>query len=174
MTTGPNTPEGKAAVAANALKHGLRSSKIVLPEVESEEEWDEFREGILESLKPVGRLEEELALRVAQLSWRLRRALRAEHDAVIAGEPGANDMWVAVAEMCRQFSGITGEPPPPPPESGSRNQPPPNLPPLAELQKIMRYEAQYTRQLFQTLHALQALQSQRNGKAVPLIRVQWH
>jgi hypothetical protein len=30
-STGPNTPEGKAAVRHNALRHGLGSSDILLP-----------------------------------------------------------------------------------------------------------------------------------------------
>ena len=173
MTTGPNTPEGKAAVAMNGLKHGLRSDKTVLPDVESQEEWDEFREGILESLKPKGRLEEELSLRVAQLAWRLRRGLRAEHDAVVADRLGIDPdkfSFTALAAFCAQF---VDEPPPEPPPP-QNDLPPSNLPPQAELQKIMRYEAQYTRQLFQTLHALQALQDKRHGKATPLVRIQWH
>ena len=30
-STGPKTPEGKAAVRLNALKHGLRSEEVLLP-----------------------------------------------------------------------------------------------------------------------------------------------
>ena len=30
-STGPKTPEGKAAVRLNALRHGLRSEEILLP-----------------------------------------------------------------------------------------------------------------------------------------------
>jgi hypothetical protein len=38
-STGPNTPEGKAAVSMNTLRHGLRARTVVLPG-ENREEFD--------------------------------------------------------------------------------------------------------------------------------------
>jgi hypothetical protein len=35
-STGPKTPEGKAAVSLNALKHGLLSQEILLPREDEE------------------------------------------------------------------------------------------------------------------------------------------
>jgi hypothetical protein len=45
------------------------------------------------------------------------------------------------------------------------------LPGEADLQKISRYEAHLSRQMYQALHELEALQALRGGKAAPLARV---
>jgi len=45
------------------------------------------------------------------------------------------------------------------------------LPPSAELQLLMRYEAHLSRLLFQTLHEHEARQARRRGEATPLARV---
>lgn len=75
--SGPTTPEGKARSSRNALKHGLRASSIVLPS-ESTDEWDEHREGIHRALSAANALESELVDRIAELTWRQRRVVRAE------------------------------------------------------------------------------------------------
>jgi hypothetical protein len=72
-STGPKTPEGKATVAQNAVKHGLLARTAVL----HGEDWEEytcFSEELLDELYPDGVMEQELADRVVDLSWRLRRA----------------------------------------------------------------------------------------------------
>src|SRR5512146_706961 len=74
-STGPKTPEGKAAVAQNALKHGLLARAAVL----QGEEWEEytcFHENLIEELYPDGMQEQEMAERIVYLYWRLRRAER--------------------------------------------------------------------------------------------------
>jgi hypothetical protein len=47
----------------------------------------------------------------------------------------------------------------------------PLLPDEATLQKIARYEAHLSRQLYQALHELEALQTKRSGGAAPLARL---
>jgi hypothetical protein len=79
---GPATQEGKEVVKWNAVKHGLRSPAPVVPGVEKEEDWEEHRDGILESLQPEGHLELTLTERVAQLSWRLNRVTRYETESI--------------------------------------------------------------------------------------------
>ena len=74
-STGPRTPEGKAAVAQNAVKHGLLARAAVL----QGEDWEEytcFHEEMMDELYPDAMQEEELAERIVDLSWRLRRAGR--------------------------------------------------------------------------------------------------
>jgi hypothetical protein len=71
-STGPKTPEGKAAVHLNALKHGLLSQEILLPE-EDEEALRGLGEQLRAELKPVGVLESLLIDRIVSGYWRLRR-----------------------------------------------------------------------------------------------------
>ncbi len=74
-STGPRTPEGKAVVAQNALKHGFWSQEVVI-KGEDAEEFALFRAGLLEELAPAGLMELILAQRIVSLSWRLQRAER--------------------------------------------------------------------------------------------------
>jgi hypothetical protein len=53
---GPATQEGKEVVRWNATRHGIRSPAPVVPGVERKEDWGEHREGVLESLQPIGHL----------------------------------------------------------------------------------------------------------------------
>jgi hypothetical protein len=79
---GPVTQEGKEVVKWNAIRHGIRSPTPVVPGVEKKEDWEEHRDGILESLQPEGHLELVLAEQVALLSWRLHRVIRYETEAI--------------------------------------------------------------------------------------------
>jgi hypothetical protein len=49
---GPVTQEGKEAVRWNATRHGIRSPAPVVLGVEKKEDWEEHRDGILETLQP--------------------------------------------------------------------------------------------------------------------------
>ena len=93
-SVGPKTEEGKAAVRLNALRHGVTAEAAVIPFVENPEDWEAHREGILESLSPVGHLETILAERVAMLLWRLGRANRYEREiAAIKQEEMEEDLF---------------------------------------------------------------------------------
>ena len=80
-STGPQTAEGKAAVAQNALKHGLYSADDVVFD-ESQEDYDLLREKMLTEMRPAGYMELVLAERIVGLSWRLRRAERMHNQAI--------------------------------------------------------------------------------------------
>jgi len=82
-STGPRTPEGKETAAQNALKHGLFAREGVI-RGEDEEEFEEHRERLLGQLNPVGPLEEILADRIVDLSWRLKRAVQDQSEAFAA------------------------------------------------------------------------------------------
>jgi hypothetical protein len=88
---GPTTQEGKEVVRWNATRHGIRSPAPVVPGVEKKEDWEEHRDGILESLQPEGHLEEVLAERVALLSWRLNRVTRYETESIALYQEQAED-----------------------------------------------------------------------------------
>lgn len=85
-STGPATPEGKAASSMNALKHGIRSSDVVIRGrclQEDHHEFETLHERLWDDLKPVGALEEILVDQIATTHWRLRRALKAESGEII-------------------------------------------------------------------------------------------
>ncbi len=79
---GPSTREGKEVARWNSTRHGIRSPAPVVPGVEKPEDWEEYREGILEDLAPRGSLELALAERVALLSCRLHRVTRYETETI--------------------------------------------------------------------------------------------
>jgi hypothetical protein len=100
-STGPRTPAGKAVVARNAITHGLLARAGVIPG-EQEHEFEAHREGLLKQLRPGAPLEEVLADRIVDLSWRLKRAGRDQEAAYVAlyqkymegqPEPQEPDAW---------------------------------------------------------------------------------
>ena len=78
MSTGPKTPQGKAAARQNALSHGLLSAEMLVPG-EDEAALKELSERLRGELRPVGDLEGLLVERVIA-AWRLRRLGRVEAD----------------------------------------------------------------------------------------------
>jgi hypothetical protein len=88
---GPVTQEGKEVVRWNATRHGIRSPAPVVPGVERAEDWEEHRDGVLESLQPEGHLEFVLAERVALLLWRLNRVTRYETESIALFQEKAED-----------------------------------------------------------------------------------
>jgi hypothetical protein len=76
-STGPKTPEGKAAVRHNATKHGLLSRDVLLPG-EDGAALEELSERLWDELQPVGELESLLVDRITAAYWRLRRLGRVE------------------------------------------------------------------------------------------------
>jgi hypothetical protein len=68
------------------VRHGIRSPAPVVPGVEKSEDWEEYRDGMLEDLAPLGSLELALAERVTLLSWRLHRVTRFETGAIATSQ----------------------------------------------------------------------------------------
>jgi hypothetical protein len=79
--TGPRTPEGKAVVRFNALKHGFFAADVVNPVLDGPARVDEFNsilEALLEDFQPQSARERILVDEVAACCWRIRRLLRYE------------------------------------------------------------------------------------------------
>ena len=76
-STGPKTPEGKAATRLNAVKHGLLSQQVLLPG-EDAAALEELGERLRTELQPVGPLEDILAEQIIAAFWRLHRLRRVE------------------------------------------------------------------------------------------------
>jgi hypothetical protein len=93
LFTGPKTPEGKAAAARNATKHGLSGAFTVLPH-EDQEEFDILLARFRDEFKPAGQHEAFLVEQMAQSRWRLARAHRLEtamFDQMLKGYIQADD-----------------------------------------------------------------------------------
>ena len=71
-SNGPITAEGKAISSQNSLKHGLSSSRVVLPH-ESQEDYDKLEASLINRFKPADELESDLVQEMAAARWRLRR-----------------------------------------------------------------------------------------------------
>ena len=72
QSTGPRTPEGRAAVGLNALRHGLTAQTSVLPG-ENPGEFQELLDAFLAEHQPAGPTETLLVEQLAICAWRLRR-----------------------------------------------------------------------------------------------------
>jgi hypothetical protein len=82
-STGPRTPQGKATVSLNAVKHGFLARQDVISS-ESQADFDLYRDQILTELEPAGPMESMLAERIVNLSWRLKRASRFQNQTIDA------------------------------------------------------------------------------------------
>ena len=152
---GPKTEEGRMAVAANAVRHGITSTSPVI-EGESREDWQRHLAGIIESLSPEGDLEEDLAGRVASLLWRLHRVTRYQTAETLRQTGDVQDE--------DEFDEID-------PADTYRRQ---ELKLLLDdrcLDRIMRYETNLHRQCLQALHEFEALQDRRRGRQAHLARL---
>jgi len=82
-STGPRSPEGKAVISQNAVKHGLTAGQGVISS-ENQADFELYRDRMLDELDPVGAMESMLAERIISLSWRLKRADRMQNQTIDA------------------------------------------------------------------------------------------
>jgi hypothetical protein len=71
-STGPKTPEGKAVVRLNALRHGLRARTVVLPG-EKAEDFHQLCAGLEAEWQPQSCTEQLLVEQMAVAQWKLAR-----------------------------------------------------------------------------------------------------
>jgi hypothetical protein len=142
LSTGPKTAEGKAAVASNALKHGLTGKQMVLPG-ENPEDFEAFRSDISNRLNLSGELEGALAERLIADLWRLRRVPALEVALYNRGykeEASENDLIIPIRAL-HIYPEIFAS--------------------------LWRHENALKRSLSKTLDDLQRLQEQRASEHVP-------
>jgi len=78
-STGPKTPEAKHKTRMNAYRHGL-TGQIQFFTDEDRAAFQLHCKGIVESLNPVGGMEQTLAQAIAENHWRLMRARAIENN----------------------------------------------------------------------------------------------
>lgn len=135
-STGPRTAEGKARSSQNALRNGLLSSQVVLPD-EDQEAFQALRERLWEALEPEGPVEELRADSALALIWRLARLGRVEAGLFVIGSGSPIGLAVrddsdVSGQLAWAFSGQA-----------------------SSFSVLSRYEAALTRQLHRVLHDLQ-------------------
>lgn len=81
LSKGPTTANGKMIVSTNAVKHGIFTKDLILTsdiEHESEDEYREILNNLVDCLSPCNQMESLLVEKIAVDFWRLRRTIRFE------------------------------------------------------------------------------------------------
>ena len=104
-STGPRTPEGKATVSMNALKHGLRARTVVLPG-ENLEEFQQLCDDLEAEWQPQSRTEQFYVEQMAVSQWKLTRMEVAEHGVYEedAKVPMLDRIWKSQHSMERSYA----------------------------------------------------------------------
>jgi hypothetical protein len=158
----------------SALKHGLLSSQVVLPD-EDQREFDALRTGLFDDLVPQGELESVFAERIVLATWRLRRVVRLEAS-VIRSQQGELQSFPDVATQLieAQQRARSGPAPGNPRVAAEPSSPERNVY-LAmvrdahgtnQLERLRRYETTIERSLLSSIHELERLQGRRRGDTV--------
>jgi hypothetical protein len=147
-STGPRSDTGKQKSALNSVRHGFTGQTIVLP-ADQVEAYQNFTEGFLKELAPVGVHETALVHSIMSSRWRMHQ-ISAMESAMYA---------LGFREHAAQFADET-------PEMASamaraityqRQRP--------ELDRLRRYEAQMNRQANKDMQLLTTLQTARKAQA---------
>ena len=108
-STGPSTPEAKAAVRLNALRHGLRARTVVLP-AENPEEFHQLCNDLETEWQPQSRTEHFYVEQMAISQWKLTRVEIAEKS-IVSQEVSAktqipllDKLWQCQGRLERSFA----------------------------------------------------------------------
>jgi hypothetical protein len=171
-STGPRTPEGRAASSRNRLVHGLRANKHILLD-EDPEEFLILLKDLHDRFRPVGDGEEELVMRIASGQWRLHRTLPMEAGIyrerlqVVAAEDYARKRELTNHKRNHELNPEVVPPAPAPPDAGdrltrafvvdgdTRNS----------LANLARYETSIERSIDRCLRQLEKFQAARHASA---------
>ena len=80
---GPKSAQGKANSSRNALKHGLRSKKTVVLDPNDQEDYNRYRQSMLESLNPNDSAQATFAELAVVNAWRLKKSIEFQTDVLI-------------------------------------------------------------------------------------------
>ncbi len=165
---GPKTKAGKQRVSRNAVKHGIRSPHpFIIEGLESPEEWEELKLGIIESWQPVGMQELELAINVAWNHLKLRRC-RLVENAQISKQVEETE-WELQREDALEDDLPDGAPLPAiEPERLIHHQHLRLIPGGWSMDPMFRNEAFVRKALSQDMRELEVLQARRQGERPPL------
>jgi len=149
-STGPRTPHGKANARQNSLKHGLTARQDVIT-AEDQAQFDQYRDQILDELNPLTRMESMLANRIVGLSWRLKRAVSIQNQAIDAMLKPKHSLLPKIA--------LPGQPQPDPPDPALAlgRAAIKDLSNSRVLERLLMYERRTENSLYKTVLELQRL-----------------
>jgi hypothetical protein len=151
-STGPRTPEGRAAVRLNGVTHGLTAKTLVL-KGESESDFKALFESLEAEHQPATPTEEILVADLAMATWRRRRLYNME--AGFYKVRMKNEATYAAPERL-DHPGLLGKV-----ASNSADT----------MAMIGRQEARLERSYYKALHELQRLRKERQGDSASLLQV---
>jgi hypothetical protein len=108
-STGPRTPEGKAIVSMNSLRHGLRARTIVLPS-ENPEDFHQLCDDLEAEWQPQSRTEQFYVEQMAVSQWKLTRMEVGEVGVFQEDSPAKTQiplldrLWQAQCRMERSYA----------------------------------------------------------------------
>ena len=160
-STGPLTRRGKTNSSKNALKHGILSKEVLIKEgrfSESRAQFNRLRAGLVDYFQPQGVMEEILVEKITVAYWRLRRCAVAERGHIVQDLTHLEyDRQIEKAawawKRAKEFS--------------QSYLLPAYVPPVATMDRLLRYEATQHRSLDKALVQLERLQRQRKGEFIP-------
>ncbi len=158
-STGPRTIEGKSAVSQNAVQHGFSAHQDVISS-ENPADFELYRNQLLAELAPASPMESMLAERIVGLSWRLKRAIRIQNQAIDAMNANNNSNPLAKLTKSLFFKGLNQ-----PQEDTSGSDAGLSLGRLVikdfsyarVLERLLMYERRMEHSLYKTLLELQRL-----------------
>jgi len=163
-STGPRSQQGKAVISQNAFKHGLTAGQDIISS-ESQADFELYRDQMLAEMAPAGPMESMLAERIVSLSWRLKRAIRIQNQAIDALNIDKTSSPLAKLAQSLFFKGAV------PPQGGpSTSDAALALGRMAikdfsysrVLERLLMFERRIEHSLYKTLFELQRLQLIRN------------
>ena len=152
---GVKTVEGKTVSKFNAIKHGLLSKEVLI-KGESKQSLEELRQTLYEELDPATQLEAILVDRIVANTWRLRRVLEVERNAM---EWQKEDKDVGVNFDFGEEKESEDHK-----EKQKLRKKITKMVTHSDIDQILRYETTIERGIYRALHELQRIQAARNGE----------
>jgi hypothetical protein len=108
LSTGPTTPEGKAAVSQNAFKHGLYSDRVLFAQGQRREFLDRIHADFIAEFQPQTMLEDTLVAKMAVAVYKRTGFEEQEadrEDAILERnfQPSLTLIWRRQASLDREF-----------------------------------------------------------------------
>jgi hypothetical protein len=150
-STGPKTPEGRAAVRLNGVKHGLTAETRVL-KGESEADFTNLLDSLEAEHDPATPTEEALVTQLALATWRLRRLYHAEGGFYAFKMKEHANSWASLKLDDTERMGLIAD-------CSSKT-----------LDMFNRQEGRLERSFFRALHELQRLHKEREANLASVLQ----